>query len=411
MPKMMFKRFFTLLLLIFLVASLILSQSWYASAIDDPVVSRIESGGYAVKKNGEIIAAHNQHEKFVPASIIKIATSLAALQVLGPQHRFETRFYLDADANLYIRGFGDPYLVSEEISHIMQELKKIGCDRINNIYLDDTEFDIGGSTDGAGLSDNPYDAQNSGLAVNFNTINIRKDASGRVFSAEEQTPALPIMVELAGKKEAGVHRINISHDRPYSSEVISRYVGELFRAFQHEQKIPGNGIIKRKKTPDDLPVFYGHRSRNTLEEMIAPLMLYSNNFIANQLFLAVGAERFGYPATWEKSRRAVAGIMQNSFNINVDDIRIIEGSGLSRNNLVSPGVMIRLLDFFKPYGGTLPEEDGKLMKSGTLKGIYSYAGYFRHGENLDSFVLILNQRKNSRDELLMKLEQIYRKSN
>jgi len=121
----------------------------------------IENGGYAVKKDGRIIAAHNLHKKFVPASIVKIATSLTALQVLGPEYRFETQFYRDTNHNRYIRGLGDPFLISEKISHIVRELKKLGCQRINDIYLDDTAFAITRSADGAGLSDNPYDAQNN----------------------------------------------------------------------------------------------------------------------------------------------------------------------------------------------------------------------------------------------------------
>ena len=367
----------------------------------------IENGGYAVKKDGRIIAAYNLHKKFVPASIVKIATSLTALQVLGPEYRFETQFYRDANHNLYIRGLGDPFLISEEISHIVRELKKLGCQRINDIYLDDTAYAISGFADGAGVSDNPYDAQNNALAVNFNTVNLKKEQSGIVRSAEEQTPTLPLMAELAEGLEPGIHRINISQDKAGSHDIINRYTGELFRAFQQKENIPGEGIIIFKKTPDNLTLFYKHHSSKVLGDIIEPLMLYSNNFIANQLYLALGAKLYGYPATWEKSRKAMASILLNEFGVFASEIRIIEGSGLSRKNMVSPYAMILLLDFFKPYSNFLPQEDGKLLKSGTLKGVYSFGGYFLNNKDLDSFVLILNQEKNTRRQLLKELEQIY----
>jgi len=137
-------------------------------------------------------------------------------------------------------------------------------------------------------------------------------------------------------------------------------------------------------------------------------MLYSNNFIANQLFFALGTRKDGYPATWEKSRQAMAGYLQKKYNLSAKEIKILEGSGLSRKNRVSPQAMMQLLDSFKPYAKFLPQEDGRLLKSGTLQGVYCYAGYFRENEGLDSFVLLLNQDKNNRDRVLEALERIYR---
>jgi D-alanyl-D-alanine carboxypeptidase/D-alanyl-D-alanine-endopeptidase (penicillin-binding protein 4) len=215
------------------------------------------------------------------------------------------------------------------------------------------------------------------------------------------------MAVLAEDLEPGIHRINISQDKAGSHDIINRYTGELFRAFQQKENIHGEGIIVFKKTPDNLTLFYNHQSSKVLGDIIAPLMLYSNNFIANQLYLALGAKLYGFPATWEKSRKAIAAILLNKFGIFASEIRIIEGSGLSRKNMVSPYAMILLLDFFKPYSDLLPQEDGKLLKSGTLKGVYSFGGYFLNNKGLDSFVLILNQEKNTRRQLLQELEQIY----
>ena len=411
---MVFQRYLISLLLFLLLTTAMHPQSLAIAndvqTISPPeIIAFINNGGFAVKRDAQILAAHNLHEMFVPASIVKIATSLAALRILGPQYRFETYLFMDTKQNLYIKGFGDPFLISEEVAIIVRELKKLGCQRINDIYLDDTAFNLAMSADGAGLSDNPYDAQNSSLAVNFNTVNIRKDKAGNVYSAEEQTPTLPLMTELAEDLEPGIHRINISQKPTKNNKIINRYVGELFRAFQDKENIPGNGIIANRKTPDNLSPYYAHKSSKALEDIIAPLMLYSNNFIANQIFLTMGTAQYGYPATWEKSRKAVADTLQNEFDLSGNEIRIIEGSGLSRKNRVTPHAMIQLLDFFKPYGTLLPQDNGRLVKSGTLKGVYSYGGYFIKKEKLDSFVLMLNQEINNRDRILLLLEQMYRK--
>ena len=65
---------------------------------------------------GNELVAQNADKPFVPASVTKIVTSWLALEVLGADYRFETRFYLDAKRVLYIKGGGDPYLISEELA-------------------------------------------------------------------------------------------------------------------------------------------------------------------------------------------------------------------------------------------------------------------------------------------------------
>jgi len=411
--KVFFQKYFILLFLFLLLMTAVSFQvsAEVSNPGTDPLAGNdglVDNGGYAVKKNGKYILTHNLHNTYMPASIIKIATAMAALDILDPSFRFETAFYRDSQNNLFIKGYGDPFLVSEEVAIIIRKLKELGWTEINDIYLDNTAFNLERSAEGSGLSDNPYDAKNSALAVNFNTVNIRIHETGRVVSAEEQTPTLQLMAKLAAGYKPGVHRINISKEKINGDIIINRYIGELIRAFQKQENIGGAGIIAPRKAPADLEPFYIHRSSKTLEDIIGSLLLYSNNFIANQLFLVLGATKLGYPATWEKSIQVMSGILQNKFHLSQNEIKIVEGSGLSRKNRVSPHAMIQLLDAFKPYAELLPHDEGRLLKSGTLKGIYSYAGYFVENERLDSFVLLLNQGKNNRDRVLEVLERMYR---
>src|SRR6478672_10167055 len=72
--------------------------------------------------DGKELVAQNADKPFVPASVTKIVTAWLAMEVLGGDYRFETRFYLDHNRVMYVRGGGDPFLISEELSRLAPEL-------------------------------------------------------------------------------------------------------------------------------------------------------------------------------------------------------------------------------------------------------------------------------------------------
>ena len=76
---------------------------------------------FVVDGKGNDVVAQNADEPFVPASVTKIVTAWLAMEVLGGDHRFETRFYLDDKRVLYVRGGGDPLLISEELAPLATE--------------------------------------------------------------------------------------------------------------------------------------------------------------------------------------------------------------------------------------------------------------------------------------------------
>jgi D-alanyl-D-alanine carboxypeptidase/D-alanyl-D-alanine-endopeptidase (penicillin-binding protein 4) len=363
----------------------------------------VENGGLIVTKNGATIYEHNADSQFMPASVQKIGTALAAIHILGKDYRFTTRLYLSADHDLYIRGLADPMLVSEEVAQVVMALRVRGVLSIRNIHVDDSVCQLENPTDGATNTLNPYDAQNSCLAVNFNTISLIKGADGSVRSGEEQTPALPLMRELAQGLPPGNHRINATATGNQSL----RYAGELFAAICKKQGIPVSGAIIPGPAPEGLKPMYEHVSSKTLDEVLTKLLKYSNNFTANQLFLAMGAKQYGWPATWDKGQRAMTVFYRNELGLSDKDFVIREGSGLSRQNRVTPRAMLAILEAFKPYANLLPFENNCLRKSGTMTGVYGYAGYFAGERGLDSFVLLLNQPKNTRDQMLERLAALH----
>ena len=90
-----------------------------------------------VDGKGDELVTQNVDEPFVPASVTKIVTAWLALEVLGSNYRFETRFYLDSNRMLYVRGGGDPFLISEELARLATNLvAAVGKQPITGIVLD-----------------------------------------------------------------------------------------------------------------------------------------------------------------------------------------------------------------------------------------------------------------------------------
>jgi D-alanyl-D-alanine carboxypeptidase/D-alanyl-D-alanine-endopeptidase (penicillin-binding protein 4) len=350
-------------------------------------------------ETGERLIAINADRRFVPASTIKILTAMIARDLLGETFRFSTGFYTNTQGDLAIKGFGDPFLVSDEIRIIARNLKDSGVTQINRIMLDHSYFTDDLSIPGLSKTSNPYDAINGALVVNFNTIHVKKEASGNVVSAEVETPLTPLVIaKAAGISRGKTERINLSARKAD----CNRYAGEIFSAIFREQGITITHDFIGEVTVDaSWQQRYLHRNSRALDDVLQGLLQYSNNFIANQLFLAVPqASDSDTGATLQKSRRLFENYIRTRLNIDADELIMVEGSGISRGNLVTGNVMISILERFKSHAGLLTPKDGHPVKSGTLTGVYNYAGYIKTAGGLRSFVIMLNQQKNHRDAIL-----------
>jgi serine-type D-Ala-D-Ala carboxypeptidase/endopeptidase (penicillin-binding protein 4) len=90
-----------------------------------------------IDAKGDELVAQNADVPFVPASVAKIVTAWLAMETLGGDYRFETRFYLDDKRVLYVRGGGDPFLISEELAPLAADLvAAIGKEPIAGMVLD-----------------------------------------------------------------------------------------------------------------------------------------------------------------------------------------------------------------------------------------------------------------------------------
>ncbi|MFT4888635.1 MAG: D-alanyl-D-alanine carboxypeptidase/D-alanyl-D-alanine-endopeptidase (penicillin-binding protein 4) [Pseudohongiellaceae bacterium] len=366
-----------------------------------------DSGVMLNSPNGEVLVSINPDRAMVPASLLKIPMAHVALTALGEDFRFETYFYSNDSGDLLIRGLGDPFLVSEEIAGIADALAQRGLQQIRRLIMDDSAFEPEPDLPMEAGTNDPYAARNSALAVNFNTVNLGWTVDGKLTSGEAQTPLTTLARELGAELTPGdEQRINLGDD-PVAG---LRQAQQLFQYFLNESGIiVSDANFYREAVTDEWTLFYQHPSSRSLRDNLDGLLRYSNNFIANQLFLTLGAQSTGYPATSEAARTALqqqlAELYGDSFGRETQLLLMLEGSGLSREQRTSAAGMMRILEVFKPYADLLPETNGVLRKSGTLTGVYNFAGYIRGPGGLYPFVILTNQAVNNRAEILRLLQR------
>src|SRR3954447_18873842 len=346
-------------------------------------------------EKGNELVVQNADKPFVPASVAKIVTAWLAMEVLGADYRFETRFYLDADRVLYIRGGGDPFLISEELAQLASgRVAAIGKQPLTGIVLDASYYPSDIRIPGIEDTEEAYDALNSALAVNFNTIDaVRKGKTVR--SAEKQTPITPLAIsQFLARGSQGRGRISLTQD----PTVGLQYAGELIAAFIERAGGSVKGKISTGVVPEGLKPVYVHRQSRPLSKILAELLLGSNNYIANQVFLEIGGTHLGGPVSLEKSLQvANETLVRHGL---AGSIRLEEGSGISRGNRFTARGLAQLLHLFEP-ASLFRRGEGARFKTGTFSGVSTLAGYAdtsKHGRV--RFVIALTSNGAMRFRLL-----------
>lgn len=339
-----------------------------------------------VEVSGRPVIASRADRAMIPASTMKLVTALAAIERWSLGHRFATDVYLGPDGWLWIQGSGDPLLVSEELDRLAEALRQVDVPALPGIGVDGSLYPPGLDIPGRAASDNPYDAPVTALAVNFNTVHLLV-RGGQVLSAEPQTPLTPVARRLGERLGPGRHRVNLQR-----TELAQRHAGELLAA-----KLRGAGIAvgdgyRAGQVPTGARLLLRYRNSVDLRGVLTAMLEHSNNLVANQLFLMLGAEDDGSVRDLAAAQRAMTEWAERRFAWR--GFRIVDGAGLSRGNRLSAEQLLDVVKAMAPYRYLLPVQPGNpavRAKTGTLTGVGTYAGFVRRETEWAAFAVLANR--------------------
>ncbi|MDB4512317.1 D-alanyl-D-alanine carboxypeptidase [Arenicella sp.] len=351
---------------------------------------------------GRVIYAWQSDQLFIPASLTKILTSYLAIDKWSLSHRFITDFYL-IGSQLWVKGYGDPYLIAEEIDQIVTQLSKFNLEQINSIHIDASYFSDQPVPGRSSVAD-PYNAPLSAVAANFNTVFVQKKGT-QLVSAEIQTPLTATAKKLAALNQgllksgqkARVNLVNSNNAQMNFAEILAIKLGRPSASVHINQSLPKIG------SPN-----YRHLNSHSLESVLTGAMKYSNNFIANQTFLKLAEQANTSSVSFASAQAYLEQILTDKFDW--PEAAILEGAGLSRSNKLSAQQIDQLLVHLDPYKHIFKEiiklDGAKVFaKTGTLNGISNYAGYIDFPQQQYRFVFMFNRSTSYgyRDRMLQQL--------
>jgi D-alanyl-D-alanine carboxypeptidase/D-alanyl-D-alanine-endopeptidase (penicillin-binding protein 4) len=373
----------------------------------------------------------NALEPLNPASTMKLVTTNAGLELLGPAFRWKTQAYSSAQqtgdvlhGDLAIRGGGDPKLVLERFWLFLRELRIKGIREIRgNLLLDRSLFE-GGAFDAAQFDGDPLRLYNVGpdaLLLNFKAASFRfvpDTANGAVtVFVDPPIDGYPVTGPLLSNDECGDWKSKLQpmfsgrdtrflgmfsaacgeriwHLHPYHM-TQNQYFETVFRKMWAELGGLLIGEVKNGEIPVNARLIVESESA-TLSDLIRDINKFSNNVMARQLLLTLAAAIHKLPANTERGAEVIKTWL-NRKNISAAELVVENGSGLSRIERISAETLGRMLvaAFHSPvmpeFISSLPlaGHDGTMrqrlkeqsaagnahIKSGSLADVRAIAGY------------------------------------
>lgn len=324
---------------------------------------------YAKYVGGEEILSVNKNLRLVPGSAAKLFVAAAALDKLGAEHRFETRFYFDKKNNLYIRGGGDPVFGFNDLAAVKTALKGR---KIKEVFVDNSLFtgpEIAPKTtweDAANYYSAPAEAvninDNSYEACFLEGLQITPEIKGQKFRNET---TLSPAANMRGRDVYAYYEPSgeivfrgafnpLSSARPCIKGAMPGAPLFFGRQFGGKVTVLNTSVDYAPKT-----LVYTHFSP-PLNEIIERMNLKSVNMYAEVLLkhlCAEGSARCGLEA--EKKYLKTLGLDTEEFNLK-------DASGMSRENLITTELFVNFLE-------KQPFKEG--FKTGTMTGVKAHAGY------------------------------------
>ena len=377
--------------------------------------------------SGQPLIRHNAQAAMNPASTMKLLTTYAALDLLGPAYTWKTEALSSArpvngvlSGNLYLRGSGDPRLSLEQFWLLLRQLRARGITRIDgDLVLDRSAFALPPHDPAAFDNEplRPYNAGPDALLVNLKSLSLTlsPDAAQKIVNIIAETPSDELRIDnrLTLTQDAcgdwrdrfkakntgdsielsGTFSINCGnkalHLAPWPADA---QVERLFRALWRELGGTLNGALREGSTPTGAHSLAVHESP-ALGEIVRDINKYSNNVMARQLFLTLAGER---PATYAGARRQIETWLAGK-GLKTAELVLDNGSGLSRKERISADALSKLLlaAWKSPVmpelmsslplagiDGTLKKRLGNSaasgrahLKTGYLEGVRAIAGY------------------------------------
>ena len=341
-------------------------QALRASGVPQSAVSAVVQ-----ELGGRPLLSVNAQAALNPASTMKLVTTYAALELLGPAYRWKTEVYLDGD-NLVLRGNGDPKLNYESFWMLLRSLRGRGLREIRgDVVLDRSYFAQAHydpfDTDGF----RPYNVAPDALLVNFKALRFtfipEPERGVRVF-AEPALPGLEIVNSLklgegscpdGGRafrdlvqasfqsrppraSFAGVYPASCGErDMNVALHQPEDYVAGMIRQLWSELGGSWNGAVRDGTASPAARLVYVHESE-PLSEIVHDINKFSNNVMARQLYLTLAAELAGPPAVGDNAARAIRQWMEGK-KIQAAELVLENGSGLSRVERLSAASLNALL--------------------------------------------------------------------
>ena len=336
----------------------------------------------------------NAQRPMNPASTMKLLTTFAALDLLGPAYTWKTEAWLDGelkdgvlDGDLILKGYGDPKFTIEQFWLWLTELRARGLRDIRgDLVLDRSYFDLP-PHDPAEFDNDPVRAYNVGpdaLLLNFNTLRLRymPDGSGLKVVSEPPLDGMQLDNQLVPNSEEGNcdnwddnfsvqpggDSVVLQGDYPIgcgereqnlSVMPHTRYIEAVFRAMWKNLGGTLHGVQREDNSSTTATLFAVHRS-DPLSNIIRDINKFSNNVMARQLFLTLGEtlslenESVAIPAVFSGTEiRRQMSIERSIFalqnwlareQLNFAELVLENGAGLSRNERISAAHMAQLLN-------------------------------------------------------------------
>lgn len=418
---------------------------------------------YAVDlKTGKVVAAHREKSALVPASVMKIVTSAAALEVMGGDKTFETKLMYEGKidkagllkGDLYIQGGGDPTLGSDGISAApeafladwVKEMKKARITSVNGdiIVLDDLfgydgipgkwlwedmGTDYAPGTYGISIFDNIYTLylSSGGPGTTPKIIGTKPEMKDLTFDNQA-------VVSSDGKRDIYVRGVPFENRRGFYGIVPENraeltiksdipdpgfFLGQYFSDYMRKNGIKFKGKVTTArvtaKRPRN-PVILAVTESAPVSEIIKVLLTRSDNHYAEHLFqLLEKVEGVNVVEFWKEK------------GLDVDSLTMKDGSGLSRGDTLSAKLLTDILVYMDekkelkfeellPIAGQdgtvakflkeTPLSGNARVKSGSMSGIQSYAGYLEKDGKRYVFALIVNHWNGDRTDLRNEMEKL-----